>query len=126
MKPCKVIIEYPDGSIWQTDKPDEIRAIGLTLPRQVQWKKSANIDTLRRKYQAMLTELVKNTNGGYTKVDLHEAMKPLIISKFVDFPNYFIDGVFTKSTKNLTREGWIAMIEGLQVTSADIYNYYFK
>jgi hypothetical protein len=126
MKPIKITIEFADGSTWFTTNPSELRDIGLNLPKQVRWMQGARAEMLRNRYFLMLTELAKAANTGDTKADLHEQMKPLIFRKFVDFTHYYTNGVPEYSTRNLTREGWIATIEQLKVVANDVFNYTFK
>jgi hypothetical protein len=123
MKACKIIIEFTDGSSQYVTSEADIKKIGLSLPKNISWKKTASINSIRAKYYVMLKELCGYS--GYTKTDLHEAIKPLVMSKFADFPNYFTTGEPEYSTKHLTHEGWIAMIEGLKDMANDIYGYAF-
>lgn len=126
MEPVCITIEFNDGNIWQTRDALDLRKIGLTLPKHIKWKQGAAAETLRNKYFHMLTELSKATNTGDSKEDLHEQMKPLIMRRFVDFPQYFTTGIPEYSTRNLTRSGWLAMINNLQVQANDVFNYTFK
>lgn len=126
MKPIRISIECDDGSVSYIDDVAIIRKIGLAIiPLHLSWTKSANIATLRNKYFQMLTELAKKADTGQTKADLHEALKPLLLGKFVDFPQFFTTGKFEQGTRYLTREGWIAIIEQLKSVAADIYGYVF-
>jgi hypothetical protein len=125
MKPKKITIEYEDGTLWYSDNINDMRAIGMVLPN-IHWKKTTTIAKLRNKYHALLEELCKNTESGYTKASLHEAMKPLIMKKFIDFPQFFTTGVPEYSTRSLNHEGWSAMIDQLRSTAYDVYNYVFK
>lgn len=126
MRPTKIVIHYPDGSTMYTDNIESIRAIGKALPPSIVWNKTAKLASLRAKYYLLIDELVKNTNAGYNKTDLHEAMKPLVMTKFADFPHYFETGKPEFSTRHLTTDGWHAMIDGLKVVAMDIYQYIFK
>lgn len=126
MSPNRIILEFPDGSIKFVDEPDVIRAIGLTLPKNITWQVGATEVALRKKYFQMVTELAKSQVTGYTKVDLHEALKPLLLSKFRDFPQFFKTGIPEYSTRHLTREGWIAVIEQLKSISVDVFGYIYK
>lgn len=126
MEPVSITIEFKNGNIWTTSNPLELRKIGLTLPKNINWKFGAASDTLRNMYFLMLTELSKATKTGYTKVDLHEQMKPLIFKKFLDFPDFFTTGVPEYSTRNLTRKGWLAAIEQLKTVANDVFQYTFK
>lgn len=122
--PNEIRIIYPDGSCWYTTDTSEIRAIGLSLPK-VNWNKTSNLEGLRNSYFLLLEELAKHGNTGYTKVSLHEAMKPLIMKKFSDFGHYFTTRIPEYSTKNLTHEGWVAMISGLKETANDVFGFSF-
>lgn len=72
----------------------------------------------------MLTELSAQ-NIGYTKSGLHEALKPILFKKFIEFPHYFNNQKYNETTTALTLDGWQALIEELKVFSADIFNYAF-
>lgn len=126
MEPVKVTIEFKDGSIWSATNAEDIRKIGLCLPKGMVWKQGAAKDKLHNKYFLMLTELCNAVRNGDTKADMHEHMKPLIMRKFLDFPQYFTTGVPEYSTKNLTYEGWLATIEQLKTVANDVFNYTFK
>lgn len=128
MKPTRIIIEFADGSIRYTDSEAEIRTIGLALPRSIKWITGSGIKALRNKYFAMLSELRKNKEDarGYTKADLHESLKPLVMKAFAEMPQYFTNEQPEYSTKNLNREGWIAYIEQFKSIINDIYGYIFN
>lgn len=126
MKAIKLIIELDDGSVSYLDDALIIRAVGLQMPKNLPWKSGASGTALRNKYFQMLTELHKNKATDHTKADLHEALKPLLMHKFKDFPQYFTTGVPEYSTQHLTREGWIALIEQLKSVVVDIYGYIFN
>ncbi len=126
MSVIRITIEHSDGSVWHTTDPLDIRKIGLTMPKHIGWKYGATADKLRNKYFLMLTELSKAINNGDTKVDLHEQMKPLIMRKFVDFPQYFTTGQPEYSTRNLSYAGWLATIEQLKTVANDVFSYTFK
>ena len=122
----KIIIEHEDGSVWYTTNPTEIRTVGLSLPRGISWVKTSNIKTLSNLYFTLLTEVVKNSGLGYSKADLHNALKPMLLNKIKDFPQYFIDGNVSLSTKDLNHEGWVAVINQLKIEVNDICGYVFK
>lgn len=124
-KVAKITISYTDGSVWFTDNPTEIRAVGLSLPKGIKWNKGASEEILRNVYFNLLTEIVKNVKPGYNKTDLHESLKPMLLQKLKDFPQYFKDGKPGNTTTNLTRDGWIAIIEQLKETANDVFNYTF-
>ena len=126
MKPVNIIITFEDGSSWYTNNVEEIRQIGTALPKNIKWGVTKGIPVLRNKYFVMLDELCKAVKPGYTKTDLHEALKPLLLSKFKDFPHYYTTGVPEYSTANLTYQGWFAVIEQLKSVANDIYGYVFK
>lgn len=125
MKINKITFQHKDGSLHYIENPIDIERILLALPPKLMWKHTANIETLHNKYFAMLTELAKNSNSGYSKEALHEALKPLIFGKFADFPHYFKNNNPTNSTQHLTYEGWLATIEQLKVVANDIFGYVF-
>lgn len=126
MKPTKIIIEYPNGSTWTTENAEEIRAIGISLPKGIHWKVSSDIETLRNLYFRMLTELSKHSKSGDSKIDLHNALKPMLFDKLGEFPQFFIDEKVVRSTKNLNYYGWLALIEQLKIEADNIFNYIFK
>ncbi len=126
MRVIKVTFENKDGSVVYTDIEADINKLLIAVPRGITWKHGTSIDRLRNQYFRMISELAKETNSGNTKTDLHNSIKPIIMGKFTDFPHYFIDGVPTRSTTNLSREGWIALIEQLKVAANDIFTYTFK
>lgn len=126
MKVIKISFEKDDGSIHYTTFDRDIISILKSLPKGLALKKTGKLSELQRKYHGMLAEYSKNTNKGYTKESLQEAMKPLIMKKFLDFPHYFKTGVPEYSTKQLTLEGWEAMIENLKDVAYTLDNYIFK
>lgn len=129
MEITKIIIEYKDGSQLFTENHNEIEILSKTIidhGKLVVWRRMAGISALRNKYFALLNELVEKANTGYDKTELHEAIKPIIMRKFKDFPQYFSTGVPEYSTKNLTSSGWGAMIDQLKVRAEEIFGYIFK
>jgi hypothetical protein len=124
MKMLKLTIEFNDGSIKYIDDEQLIRKTALTVPTN-SWKSGASIEALRNKYYQMLTELSKTTATGSTKLDLHEAFKPMLMQQMRDFPQYFVNQQPEYSTKHLNREGWIALIAQLKSISLDIYGHAF-
>lgn len=124
MKATKIIIEFEDGSTHYVNDSLSIRAIGLSLPKKnIQWKQTKPIVSKQHQYFAMLSELAKHS--GYSKETLHAIMKPLIMKKFEDFPHYYTNKIVEYSTKNLTQEGWSAMLDGLKENANDIYGFSF-
>lgn len=122
----KVTIELNDGRVWTTTDPLDLRKIDLCLPRHINWKEGASADTLRNKYFLLLTELVKHLKTGDTKTDMHEQIKPLVMQRFMDFPQYFTNNQPEYSTRHLTRQGWIAFIEQFKSVALDVFGYIFK
>lgn len=125
MPAIKITIEHKDGSVWYTTNPTEIRTVGLSLPRSIHWVKSSDVKTLSNTYFSLLTEVVKNSGLGYSKVDLHNALKPMLFNKIKDFPHYFTSGEPSMSTKDLNHEGWVAIIQQLKIEVNDICGYVF-
>lgn len=125
MKALKLTIEFDDGSVLYTSDAAAIRLAGKAIPKGT-LQPGAAAEVLRNKYFQMLTELHKNKATDHTKAELHEAFKPLLLSKLRDFPQYFTTGTPEYSTKHLTREGWIALIEQLKSAAVDIYGYIWK
>lgn len=126
-KIVKIVFEIDDGTLYVVDNPtfiDKIKFAILSL--KITFKKSSNISVLRRRYFAMLHELHSHTSTGYTKEDLHENLKPLLLKKFYEFPHYFKNNIAEYSTKNLTLEGWTALIEQLKTIAHEVFNYNFK
>ena len=122
----KIIIQENDGSQkYITDKAD-IGKVMANIPDDIIWNKTASINSLSNKYFSMLTELCKNTETGYTKSDLHNALKPLVLNPLIDIPQYFINEKPVISTRALSYDGWLAAIEQLKVVSSDIFGYIFK
>lgn len=126
MKINKIILQHKDGSLHYIDNEIDILAVIKNLPAKLLWKHTTNIQTLHLKYFGMLTELAKNSQSGYEKTDLHEALKPMLFRKFKDFPNYFKNGIPTESTQDLSYDGWCALIEQLKVIANDIFSYAFN
>lgn len=126
MNIIRVILEHKDGSQYFTTNTEDIIGITTSLPKNMKWLHTANTVALSNKYFAMLTELNKHVKTGYTKADLHIALKPLIFTKFADFKHYFKDNTPNNSTTNLTYEGWLATIEQLKVVANDVFGYIFK
>lgn len=122
----KVTFEAQDGNTYTVDNAEDVRAVVSSMPHNIKFKTSTQLEVLRKKYHAMLSAYAKDTNKGYTKASLHEAMKPLIMKKFIDFPHYFTHGKPEYSTKHLTLEGWQAMIDNLRETALFVDNYTFK
>lgn len=125
-KVIKISIHLEDGTIHYADDINTIESIINCIPKTLVFRKTTTIETLRNKYYAMEKELHKHTNTGYTKVDLHETLKPLLLKKFMDFPQYFTTNVPEYSTKNLNVEGYSALIEQLRSVSHDIFGYIFQ
>lgn len=126
MKVTKFIIEFEDGSVKWIDDDASIHKLKLAVPANLQWHAGSAIETLSKKYFVMLDELRASNVTGYGKVDLHDALKPLLLNKFRDFPHYFTNAIPEYSTKHLNRDGWIALIEQLKSVSADVFGYVFK
>lgn len=122
----KVILQQEDGGQKFITNKQDIDKFKYCIPSEIKWEQTANIKTLSNKYFAMLSELQKNTETGYTKSDLHNALKPLILNPLFDISQYFKDGEAKLSTRCLSYEGWIAVIEQLKLTANDIFGYIFK
>ena len=121
----RITLLHDDGSTWYIDSPVDIRAIGLSLPKTIRWKKTGNLKDLHNKYFGMLSEMNKSIRTGYTDTDLHNNIKPLIFKKFKEFPQYFKTGAPECSTVNLNIEGWNAAIEQLKVVASEVFEYAF-
>lgn len=126
MKPLNITITFVDGSQWVISDQDQLTKIGLNFPKGLKWNQYKGKHALRNKYFVMLDELAKAAKPGYTKQDFHEALKPLLFKKLYDFEHYFEKGLPEYSTRNLNREGWVAIIDQLRTTANDIYGYVFK
>ena len=123
----KITFQGKDGSLHYVDDVAGIASILLSMPKKLLWKHTSNIEKLRNVYFAMLTEISKNCNTGYSKADLHNSLKPLLLNKLKDFKHCFKDGTFTNNTTDtLNYEGWLIVIEQLKVVANDIFNYSFK
>lgn len=125
MSIVKITIEQEDGSTYYLiDKVDLVKAM-KSFPKGLSWHKTATIEVLQHKYFAMLTELAKNTNSGNSKTDLHNSLKPMLLTNIKEFTHYYRGNKITESTKDLNAEGWSAIIEQLRVVANDIFNYTF-
>lgn len=123
----KICVVNKDGSVFTIAADKDIQAI-LTALLQIKpaYTKTANITTLRNKYFGMMDELQKHTGTGYSKLELHESLKPILLGKFSDQNHLFDNGVPEYSTKNLNVEGWSALIAELESTARDIFSYTFN
>jgi hypothetical protein len=127
MRVNKIILQGNDGSVHYIDGEKDIANVLLSLPKKLMWKHSSNVGRLRNKYFLMISELSKACNTGYSKADLHESLKPILLGKLRDFKHAFRDGVFTNTTTDtLTYEGWQMLLEQLKVVANDIFNYTFN
>ena len=72
----------------------------------------------------MVTELSKNTQSGYTKMEIHSLLKPMLFKEIIDFPTLFENNLPESSTKNLTTEGWSTLVEQLRVAANDLFEGY--
>lgn len=125
-KLTKVEYHYSDGTIhYILDQPDLEKLI-KSFPIGVKSYKSSSLTTLRNKYFAWIAEIIKNTNLGYTKTELHAALKPMLLNKFNDCPQYFKSNVPTLSTKDLNTQGWVELLQILKVIALDIFKYNLK
>lgn len=122
----KLTIELDNGKLLYLTDEELIKRVLDVIPKDIQWKKTAGIRELRNTYFFLLTELNTNINTGYSKSDLHNALKPLILNKFKDMPHYFKDDIWMDSTSALNYTGWLATIEQLKVVANDIFGYIFK
>jgi hypothetical protein len=77
---------------------------------------SPTINVLQRKYYALLTQYAHSL--GYTKEDLHLAVKPILFNKLKEFPSYFIQQNLEPSIANLTVEG----LQALLINMEDFFN----
>lgn len=127
MKVDKICFYSTDGSCHYLDTKKDIEAVMLSLPRKLIWKTNTPTEKLQKVYFVLLDELNKNCKTGYSKIDLHEALKPMIMNKLLDMPQYFEDGIpVNNTTSSLNYEGWRAIIEQLKVVANDIFQYTFK
>lgn len=124
MKIVKIKFEKADGSIYYVDNQQDIENIIAGLPKQLAFKKTTDKETLQQKYFAMLTELAKNGETGYTKMELHSLLKPLLFKEIKSFPHLYETNQPEISTKHLNVEGWSTLIEQLRSTANDIFNGY--
>lgn len=125
-KIVKITLVQDNGVVHHTEDDLTIKRIIEAFPRDVKLKKSTDVETLHNKFFAMENELHTNTNTGYTKADLHTCLKPLLLTKFKDFPHYFTTGEPELSTKHLNVEGLSALIEQLRSVANDVFGYTFK
>lgn len=124
MKINKLKIELKDGSIHYIDDENQLKEIVECLPNTLKFKKLSNKSTLQNKYFAMITELAKNSESGYTKMEIHNLLKPVLFKELICFPNLFENNTPEQSTKNLTTEGWSALIEELRSAANDLFDGY--
>lgn len=119
---AKLTLDYGEYSLFITDK-ETIDKILESIPADVAWQRTSTIKKLRNTYFQLLIKVVKEVNPGYTKTELHNALKPMLLKYFEDMPHLFKNNKYSDSTKNLNREGWLALIEQLKVTVKDIFGY---
>lgn len=124
MKLVKIKFEKNDGSIYYVDNQEDIEKIISCIPKNLSFKKTTDKETLQQKYFAMITELAKNGESGYTKMELHSLLKPLLFKEIKSFPHLFENNIAEISTKNLNIEGWSTLIEQLRSVANDIFNGY--
>lgn len=126
MSTCRIEIHNTDGRIIFVDSKEEIQKVLVCLPKNINWKNSAPIKTLNRKYRLMIKELNSSINTGMNADDFHESIKVMVLPKLKDNEDYFIENTKDfSSTRNLTRSGWIAYIENFKTLANDIFNYRF-
>jgi hypothetical protein len=127
MKIDRIVVYHKNGSLHTVDDPAGILAIIKAMPPKLLWKHTADISSIQGLYFRMLTQMARDLNTGDTKTDLHAALKPLLMTKFKDFPNYFSDGIYTNSTtRTLTYDGWVALVEQLKDVANTIFKYTFN
>lgn len=126
MKINKITLHHRDGSLHYVDGEDDIWQVVKCIPTTLKWKHTSPVQTLNNKYFALVDELDHNVKTGYTRAQLHESLKPLLFNKFDDFTHYFKGGVNTRSTKDLTYDGWVATIQQLKEVASDVFNYTFQ
>jgi hypothetical protein len=124
MKVSKIKIELKDGAVNYIDDENQLKEIVDCLPKTLKFKKLTNKETLQNKYFAMVLELSKNTQCGYTKMEIHNLLKPVLFKEIIDFPTLFENNLPEFSTKNLTAEGWSTLIEQLRVAANDLFEGY--
>lgn len=134
----KIIIEHTDGKQEYivgeelTKYQDNLaRVIGHSKlhglepfkENHVTWTELAPEFKLQRVYFALIEQMAKGTGAGYTKTSLHAALKPMLFTYLQDNLANFKDNVVINSTKNLTHDGWVSLIEQLKETSQDVFGY---
>lgn len=124
MKIIKILFIDDDGGQLSTTGAKEIKDI-LSKVDISGLEHTSDIKTLHNKYFAMLSELCKNTSTGYTKSDLHEALKPLVMKPLYDIDIFFAEDTDRASTRGLTYEGWVAAIAQLKTVANDVFGYSF-
>ncbi len=138
MKVKKLLLEHDDGSI-KFVEGEELAKYQDNLARCIASAKLHNVEPfkenlitwheyapefkLQRVYFALIEQMAKETGAGYTKSALHAALKPMLFTYLQDNPSNFKDNVVIHSTKNLTHNGWVSMIEQLKELSQDTFGY---
>jgi len=125
-KIIKISYESIDGVIHYVDGNKDIQTILLATPKHIQFKKTGSITSLRNKYFALVDELHKACNTGYTKSELHSNLKCYTVRGFEEFPDLVTKFTGEYTTKYLTAKGWSEAIERLRARALDIFNYTFK
>lgn len=134
----KITIEHTDGKI-ESIIGDELAKYTANIQRLISVGKLHNVEPfkenpivwhevapefkLQRVYFALIEQIAKATNSGYSKTTLHAALKPMLFMFLKENPSNFKDNTFVPSTSNLTHDGWVAMIEQLKETAQDTFGY---
>lgn len=124
MRVKKIKFEVEDGSMFYVDANEDIQKLVDCLPKDIKFKKTSDVKTLQNKYFAMVSELARNTGTGYTKMEIHNLLKPRLFKEIECFPNLYTDNIPQQSTKHLTTEGWSVLIEQLRIVANDLFEGY--
>lgn len=134
----KLIIEHDDGKV-ECIVGEELAKYSSNLMRCISSAKIHGLEPfkedpviwtelspelkLQRAYFALIEQMAKNINAGYTKTTLHNALKPMLFTYLQDNPSNFKDNIIVHSTQNLTHDGWVSLIEQLKEVSQDVFGY---
>lgn len=132
----RITFEHTDGSIqyieaeellaYNKGVKELIETAGFNPFSNIEFKEFAPEAKIQRVYFALVEETAKNIKSGYTKTELHEALKPMLFTKIQDNLLNFKDNVVAHSTKNLTHQGWVTLIEEFKKFVQDIFGYVIK
>lgn len=132
----RITFEHTDGSLqyleaeelsaYNNGIKELIETAGFNPFSTLEFKEFAPEAKIQRVYFALVEEVAKNVKTGYTKTELHEALKPMLFNKLQDNLLNFKDNIVVHSTKNLTHQGWVTLIEEFKKFVQDIFDYILK